>query len=33
MWDALVCLVLHQFVNSPILLSRLLALRLYADKY
>ena len=33
MWDVLVCLVLHQFVNGPILLFGLLALQPYVDEY
>ena len=33
MWDVLVCLVLHQFVNGPILFFRLLALQPYVDQY
>ena len=33
MWDVLVCLVLHRFLNGPILLFKLLALRPYVDEY
>ena len=33
MGDVLVCLVLHQFVNGPILFSRLLVLQPYVDEY
>ena len=33
MWDVLVCLVLHRFVNGSILLFRLLALWPYIDEY
>ena len=33
MWDVLVCLVLHRFLNGPILLSKLLALQPYVDEY
>ena len=33
MWDELVCLVLHRFLNGPILLFRLLALRSYVDEF
>ena len=33
MWDALVCFVLHRFVNGPILLFKLRALWPYVDKY
>ena len=33
MWDVLVCLVLHRFVNGPILLFKLLALQPYVDEY
>ena len=33
MWDILDCLVLHQFVNGPILLFRLLVLWPYVDEY
>ena len=33
MGDVLVCLVLHRFVNGPILFFRLLVLRPYIDDY
>ena len=33
MWDVLFRLVLHQFLNGPILLFRLLALQPYIDEY
>ena len=33
MGDVLVCLVLHRFVNGPILFFRLLVLRPYVDEY
>ena len=33
MGDVLVCLVLHRFVNDPILFFRLLVLRPYVDEY
>ena len=33
MGDVLVCLVLHRFLNGPILFFRLLVLRPYVDEY
>ena len=33
MGDVLVCLVLHRFVNGPILFFKLLVLRPYIDDY
>ena len=33
LWDVLVCLVSHWFLNGPFLLFKLLALRPYLDEY
>ena len=33
MWDVLVCLIVHRFVNGPILLFRLQTLQPYIDEY